>query len=301
MPKSLLHVFLIARREYLERVRAKSFLVMTVLIPTLMGGVLFVMSGVMGKSMGSAKHLAVITADPRFGNDLQQAFGTENGVGRPTVDVYSPSEPGVRARLDRELKSKEANLDGKLPSPARLARFVSQASSVSPSSGVPSRASYPTASSSPSYTKNQPFRAECALVAHTFLGSHAPPCPMALNIPSDLLDATLAHLSQTTHPSVFHPVYQLSYEMLQTSSLPFFLAEATPNINREKQLYWWLYGAFTFLLGWAVTIGCLFIYKNENERQKPVSLRQRAWRLWAVPLLSLGGMQMYSAYRGYAL
>ena len=195
----------------------------------------------------------------------------------------------------------EANLDGKLPSPARLARFVSQASSVSPSSGVPSRASYPTASSSPSYTKNQPFRAECALVAHTFLGSHAPPCLMALNTLSDLLDATLAHLSQTTHPSVFHPAYQLSYEMLQTSSLPFFLAEATPNINREKQLYWWLYGAFTFLLGWAVTIGCLFIYKNENERQKPVSLRQRAWRLWAVPLLSLGGMQMYSAYRGYAV
>ena len=36
---SMLHnTWLIAKREYVERIRAKSFIVMTVLIPTLMGG-----------------------------------------------------------------------------------------------------------------------------------------------------------------------------------------------------------------------------------------------------------------------
>lgn len=114
MPKSLTHVFLIARREYLERVRAKSFVVMTVLIPALMGGVLYFMGGVMGRSMGSAKHLAVITDDARFAADLQRGFGTAEGAQRPVVDVFSPTEPGIRARLDSELKSKEANLDGYL-------------------------------------------------------------------------------------------------------------------------------------------------------------------------------------------
>ncbi len=35
------NVLLIAKREYLERIRTKSFLVMTVLIPLLMGGLVY--------------------------------------------------------------------------------------------------------------------------------------------------------------------------------------------------------------------------------------------------------------------
>ncbi len=35
------NTFLIARREYMERIRSKSFIVMTVLIPALMGGGFF--------------------------------------------------------------------------------------------------------------------------------------------------------------------------------------------------------------------------------------------------------------------
>jgi ABC-2 type transport system permease protein len=38
---SMLNVWLIAKREYLERVRAKSFLIMTILIPLLMGGLVY--------------------------------------------------------------------------------------------------------------------------------------------------------------------------------------------------------------------------------------------------------------------
>lgn len=113
MPKSLTNVFLIARREYLERVRAKSFLVMTVLIPTLMGGVIFAMS-LMGRSMGSGKHIAIVTANPQFAADLQTEFATSQTGEKPVVDVYSPSEPGVRERLDGELKSKGSTLDGYL-------------------------------------------------------------------------------------------------------------------------------------------------------------------------------------------
>jgi ABC-2 type transport system permease protein len=113
MPSSLTNVFLIARREYLERVRAKSFLVMTVLIPALMGGVIFFMS-MMGGSMGSGQHIAVITDNPQFAADLQTEFGAGPGGQKPVVDAYSPSEPGIRERLDGELKSKNAKLDGYL-------------------------------------------------------------------------------------------------------------------------------------------------------------------------------------------
>ena len=113
MPSSLKNVFLIARREYLERVRAKSFLVMTVLIPTLMGTILYFM-GMMGSSMGSGQHIAVITSDTKFAGDLQTEFGDVPGAKKPVVDLYSPAEPGVRGRLDGELKSKGSNLDGYL-------------------------------------------------------------------------------------------------------------------------------------------------------------------------------------------
>ena len=113
MPNPLTNVFLIARREYLERVRAKSFLVMTVLIPALMGGVLFFM-GMMTRSMGSGQHIAVITDNPRFAADLQTEYTNSPGAKRPVVDVYSPTEPGIRARLDEAIKSKSANLDGYL-------------------------------------------------------------------------------------------------------------------------------------------------------------------------------------------
>ncbi|KAI0092096.1 hypothetical protein BDY19DRAFT_928321 [Irpex rosettiformis] len=215
---------------------------------------------------------------------------------RSYVSRFSSLSLELRNRSPPISAYDETDLDCKLPSPARLARFVSQASSSQSSHALFGTTSCSTTATLLSSAGSQPFRAECASVARSFLDSNAP-SSMILNIPPELVDATLTYLSHTTHPSVFHPVYQLSCEMLQMSSLPFFLAEAAPNINREKQLYWWLYGAFKFLLGWAVTIGCLFIHKNESG--KPVPVRQRAWRLWAVPFLSLGGMQMYSAYRGF--
>lgn len=113
MPNSLHNVGLVARREYLERVRAKSFVVMTVLIPALMGGVLFAMS-FMTRSMGSGRHIAVVTSNAQFARDLQTEFsGTQTGL-KPVVDVYSPAEPNIRKRLDAELKSKGSTLDGYL-------------------------------------------------------------------------------------------------------------------------------------------------------------------------------------------
>ncbi|KAI0681916.1 hypothetical protein BC835DRAFT_1425088 [Cytidiella melzeri] len=199
-----------------------------------------------------------------------------------------------------------STLDFKLPSPARLARFTSKASSTTLSSQTRlyATASRATTACLMPQADRQPFRVECASVANTFLVPSPSSSPatlsMTLDIPSTLLDATLAHLAQTTHPSVFHPIYQLAYEILQTSSLPFFLLEGETNINREKQLYWWLYGVCTFLVGWAVAIGCLFIEHNsDGDSANQIHAPQRAWRLWAVPFLDLGGMQMYAGYRSF--
>ncbi len=109
---SFKNIWLVARREYLERVRAKSFLVMTILIPLLMGG-LVGGAAFLNRNLGSAGHLAVVTDNPQFASDVQTEMTPSDGV-KPKVDVYSPSEPGIRQTLDGELKAKDGTLDGYL-------------------------------------------------------------------------------------------------------------------------------------------------------------------------------------------
>ena len=62
MPSSLHNVWLIAKREYLERVRTRAFLIATILIPVLMGGFVFA-SGYLGAKTKSNAHIAVVSAD----------------------------------------------------------------------------------------------------------------------------------------------------------------------------------------------------------------------------------------------
>lgn len=112
MPSSLHNIFLVARREYLERLRAKSFAIMTVLIPLLMGGLLYG-SYLANRHGGAMNHVAVVTTDSQFAHDLEAEL-SERTESKPKVDVYAPTEPGLRDRLDTELKDKNATLDGYL-------------------------------------------------------------------------------------------------------------------------------------------------------------------------------------------
>ncbi len=113
MPNALANVFLIARREYLERVRAKSFMVMTLLIPALMGAAIFGLA-LINRNMGSGQHIAVITSNAQFATDLQTAMADVRGLNKPIVEAHAPDEPGLRAELDQQLKAKDSKLDGYL-------------------------------------------------------------------------------------------------------------------------------------------------------------------------------------------
>ncbi len=104
------NVWLIAKREYLERVRARSFMIMTILIPALMGALVYGSSVIKGKG-SSHSQIAIVTQDAQFGLDLQSELESHKDPGI-TAEVISP--PGVDTRdvLDGELKSK--SLDGYL-------------------------------------------------------------------------------------------------------------------------------------------------------------------------------------------
>lgn len=102
------NIWLIARREYLERVRTRGFMIATILIPLLMGGGIAA-SILIAKHAKSSSHIVVVTPDMRLGSDLeaQLKHDTDNGM---QVNLISPPSANTRASLDREIKKKD--IDG---------------------------------------------------------------------------------------------------------------------------------------------------------------------------------------------
>ena len=107
------NVLLIAKREYLERIRTKAFIVATILIPTLMAGGIFSMAYIADKSK-STSHITIVSSQEPLATDLQNELehGKDSNM---VVDVVAPS-PEIRSTLDAELreKSREKGIDGYL-------------------------------------------------------------------------------------------------------------------------------------------------------------------------------------------
>ncbi len=101
------NIWLIAKREYLERIRTKAFLVATILIPLFMGAFVFGSSYLTSRTKSSS-HIAIVSVDSTFSADLKHTLQTGKNSNM-TVDLLTPSAPNgdeTRAALDRELKGK---------------------------------------------------------------------------------------------------------------------------------------------------------------------------------------------------
>jgi ABC-2 type transport system permease protein len=126
------NVFLIAKREYLERVRSKSFLIMTLLIPFLMAA-LTLGPGLLAMRLmkQGTKHFVVVTSRPSVGEAIKarltetqeretkkatelKANSMERSESTPssqvTVDVDTNTSTDERAALTVKVRNKE--LDG---------------------------------------------------------------------------------------------------------------------------------------------------------------------------------------------
>jgi ABC-2 type transport system permease protein len=102
------NIWLIAKREYTERIRTKAFLIATIMIPVLMGGGIFGVATMASKSK-TTSHIAVLASRPQPAGDLKQEL--ESGKdSKMTVDLLPASTP--HAVLDEEMDDKQ--LDGYL-------------------------------------------------------------------------------------------------------------------------------------------------------------------------------------------
>lgn len=132
MPNSLQNIWLIARREYMERVRTKGFILATILIPcfmaVLVGGSAYFMARTKTNS-----HIAVVTSDRALGQDLKHQLETGK-ESEMTVDLMQPSQ-ATRAGLEAQLHTNSSQLAGYLwitppPQPGQRPHFEYHARSA---------------------------------------------------------------------------------------------------------------------------------------------------------------------------
>jgi ABC-2 type transport system permease protein len=104
------NIFLIARREYLERVRTKGFMIATILIPLLMGGGIAA-SILIAKHTKSSSHIVIVSPDLALATDVQKQLDDDTDHNMQ-LNVIAPPTVNTRPALQRELKAKD--IDGYL-------------------------------------------------------------------------------------------------------------------------------------------------------------------------------------------
>ena len=95
--------WLVLKREYLERVRAKSFLVMTILFPTIMGAILLLPSKMATMKSGGTRRVVVASADPVFAQAVQaQLLKSKDTTYKVELAAVTDAaeEAALRARLE---------------------------------------------------------------------------------------------------------------------------------------------------------------------------------------------------------
>ena len=97
----------VIRREYLERVRSKAFIIGTVLGPVLLAAFTVVPGMIFSRHQGKAVRIAVVDASGRLGTPVEEALASRRDDGRAVFEVRRGLEEGpsgeVRARLKEEI------------------------------------------------------------------------------------------------------------------------------------------------------------------------------------------------------
>ncbi len=127
---SICKVWIIARREYLERVRTRSFLLSTFVTPLLMGSILILPALISASTARGIEHNAarpariVIACDNRALAELASGELMRQQGARYEPSVVSPASPAEHEQLDQRLDAGEIQGYVWLDGPARASRHV---------------------------------------------------------------------------------------------------------------------------------------------------------------------------------
>jgi ABC-2 type transport system permease protein len=107
-------VFAVARREYLERVRSKAFLVSTILGPALLAGFM-IAPLLLTRQRGRPLHVAVLDASGVLGAEVTQSLARRKVAGQPRFLVEpAPEGPVDQTRAALQERMARGEIDGYL-------------------------------------------------------------------------------------------------------------------------------------------------------------------------------------------
>src|SRR5690349_19602393 len=97
-------VWLIARREYLDKVRSKAFLITTVLFPVMMLGFGVLPGKFMTQRKGGTRHIVIVTSSQATGQQVQKQLRDASRSGLNfAVELSNDTSEGNRDVLRRRL------------------------------------------------------------------------------------------------------------------------------------------------------------------------------------------------------
>ena len=82
---ALINTWLVIKREYLERVRQRSFLVLTLLLPAIMGGAILIPAKLSSMKSDKTQRVVVVTSTPQFGEIVRQQLISSGKTDNPAV------------------------------------------------------------------------------------------------------------------------------------------------------------------------------------------------------------------------
>jgi len=112
------NVWIIIRREYLERVRTKAFILSTFLIPLLFGGMFFMVLKLSTVHSSGIRHIVLVTSSDSFANAFKTQLSDGQIAligGKYDVQVEKTADDATRHRLDNEVVTRK--IDGYLWAP----------------------------------------------------------------------------------------------------------------------------------------------------------------------------------------
>ncbi len=114
------NTWLIIRREYLERVRSKAFIIFTILTPVLVAALVLLPSKLMMMKSGKAQSIAVVSPDPAIATAIQQQLvqpsstGSDDDMGAQKFTVTLDGAPSEQLRTSLNDQVSAGKLDGYL-------------------------------------------------------------------------------------------------------------------------------------------------------------------------------------------
>ena len=106
------NTLLVIRREYLERVRTKSFVVSTVLLPAFVFAVTVLPSKLLSMKTSGAEHLVVVASSPEVAQAVEKQLHSPDIDRKYQVDNQITDDPKAKQTLDEAVKAKK--IDGYL-------------------------------------------------------------------------------------------------------------------------------------------------------------------------------------------